>query len=107
MVLLTLAGTGDSPTASNVGNVISDPEPTMVLTAPAARPAAATASAPSGVTGPGLSRPAAPGSASSAGRRPGTTGSQSPAPTFGVSVASAKPAWRHAASPPSSSRTSR
>src|SRR3954466_14239654 len=50
IVLLTFAETGGSPTASNVGKVIREPDPTIVLTAPAASPAAAIATASRGVT---------------------------------------------------------
>src|SRR6476646_9732795 len=38
-VLLTLAITGEYPMASNVGNVINEPEPTMVLMVPARKAA--------------------------------------------------------------------
>src|SRR3954452_15992622 len=48
-VFVTLATTGSYPTASSVGNVIRDPDPTTVLTAPAAVPAARIPSALSGV----------------------------------------------------------
>lgn len=41
----TVAVTGGSPVASRTGNVISVPEPTMVLMVPAPIPAAKTASA--------------------------------------------------------------
>ena len=37
-VLLTLATTGEKPNASKVGKVMSEPEPTMVLTVPATKP---------------------------------------------------------------------
>src|SRR3954471_2740468 len=47
---MTFAGTGGRPTASRVGKVIREPEPTIVLIAPAARPAAAIATASRGVT---------------------------------------------------------
>ena len=50
MVLDTLATRGENPTASNVGNVISVPEPTTTLINPAAMPAPAMASAESGPT---------------------------------------------------------
>src|SRR5580700_11913864 len=39
MLFDTLAVTGGKPNASSVGNVISDPEPTTALMAPAATPA--------------------------------------------------------------------
>src|SRR5947208_3446694 len=45
IVLLTLATTGEYPMASSVGNVISEPEPTMVLMVPARKPTPATSSA--------------------------------------------------------------
>ena len=47
-VLDTLASTGAYPRANSVGNVISDPDPTMTLMVPAARPAAKMASAAHG-----------------------------------------------------------
>jgi hypothetical protein len=50
MVLETLATRGEYPRASNVGNVISVPEPTTTLINPAAMPAPAMASAESGPT---------------------------------------------------------
>src|ERR1700674_3237642 len=39
-VLLTLATTGENPTARRVGKVRSDPDPTIAFTIPALRPAA-------------------------------------------------------------------
>ncbi len=44
-MLETLASTGEYPSARSVGKVISEPEPTMTLTVPAASPAAKIASA--------------------------------------------------------------
>src|SRR5438046_372973 len=49
MVFVTFACTGGNPNASNVGKVINDPDPTIVLMLPAANPAAATAAIWSGV----------------------------------------------------------
>ena len=49
-VLDTFAVTASYPTASNVGKVISEPEPTMVLIVPAAMPAPTIAAASGGVT---------------------------------------------------------
>ncbi|GAA3951040.1 hypothetical protein GCM10022384_01050 [Streptomyces marokkonensis] len=46
----TVAVTGDSPVASRTGKVISVPEPTTLLIAPAPKPAANTAAIASGVT---------------------------------------------------------
>ncbi len=46
----TVAVTGDSPVASSTGKVISVPEPTTLLMAPAPTPAANTAAMASGVT---------------------------------------------------------
>ena len=51
MVLETLAVTGAYPTASSVGNVMSEPEPTTVFTPPATAPAPVIASASSTVIG--------------------------------------------------------
>src|SRR5215469_3078227 len=48
----TLATTGGKPNASSVGKVISDPDPTTALTAPAAVPAARIATASPGPKGP-------------------------------------------------------
>lgn len=42
-VLETLATTGGKPSATSVGNVMSDPDPATVFTTPAARPASSTA----------------------------------------------------------------
>src|ERR1035437_6591239 len=50
-VLETLASSGAYPKASSNGNVISDPEPTIVLIVPAARPAHRIAPASTGVIG--------------------------------------------------------
>src|SRR3954469_22479986 len=46
----TFSATGGGPTASSVGNVTSDPDPTIVLTMPAAPPAAKTATYSPSVT---------------------------------------------------------
>ena len=48
-MLETLATMGGKPKNSSVGKVISDPEPTMVLIVPAAKPARAMARASIGV----------------------------------------------------------
>src|SRR3954454_7804840 len=66
-VLETLATTGGYPTASRVGNVISDPDPTIALTAPATTPAPVTASISRTVTGGTVAAPPGPHSARSAG----------------------------------------
>src|SRR5580700_6056756 len=49
-LLETLATTGAKPKASSVGKVISEPDPTTALTAPAATPAPRIASASAGPT---------------------------------------------------------
>src|SRR5690242_16588959 len=56
MVFDTFATSGEYPTASSVGNVISVPLPTTVLIVPAAMPATTTASTSSALTR-ALSRP--------------------------------------------------
>src|SRR4051794_11539516 len=48
--LETLAGAAEEPTASRAGKVISEPEPTIALTPPAAKPAASTARISSALT---------------------------------------------------------
>jgi len=50
MVLETLATSGRYPRASNVGKVMIDPAPTIVLIVPAARPAPAMARSASALT---------------------------------------------------------
>src|SRR5215469_3937 len=50
MLFETLAMTGGYPKASSVGNVISEPDPTTALTAPAAIPAPRIAKASGGPT---------------------------------------------------------
>ena len=49
-MLETLATSGEKPTASSTGNVISVPLPTTVLMVPAATPASTTATTSSALT---------------------------------------------------------
>src|SRR3954452_23290198 len=73
-VLDTFAVTASYPTASNVGKVISEPEPTIVLIAPAQKPAAPTATPSSGVTAGCRSRPDGQGRRPSRSPGPGRAG---------------------------------